>query len=543
MSDLSDVCTLCKTDISAVFTASPRPSQIISGDVPVTGSCFVADEITFMGMGKLIFNPDADEPNCAVICRKLIVNGGSEPITLNPCGSGDPGTRYNNTNVITWRRRLTSAADGSALPAAAAGSTPGATGSNGGQGNAGNSGGSVPMNVSQVKRGTPGTLTIIALEVDVSAGSNIVIDWAGQDGGNGGPGQNGGEGAKGTPGGNGSDASWPSSGCGTATGNGGPGGDGGQGGTGGTGGPGGSGGQIIVISTSQNLTGVFTNPSKVTFVTQSSGGNGGPGGHGGGAGAGGNPGIPSSSCGAASKGDPGNSFIGVTAPGGVSGSPGNSFAPRFDVVDNSGPCSGQIPIALQLPTTLPLQTFVRCFSGSGSGTVSILGQYLDQVTSVSASLAGVTATIKPGSTDIELDLSIAIAANSGAGACDLILAYSFPPGRTQILAGAIVVEIFQATAIATTPATAPPSGVQGTTVNVTITGTGFLAVGGSFSVSVSGGLGDVNAINPTVVNDTTVTCQFVITPNASKTTRDLTIQGGPVLSQCTYTLPQCFTVT
>lgn len=539
MSDLSAVCALCAADITAVFTAPPRPTQTISGDVFVAGSCFVADEITFMGMGKLIFSPDVDRPNCAVVCRKLIVNGGSEPINLTPCSSGDPGTRYNNTNVITWRGRLTSAAAGSALPAAAAGAAPGATGSNGVQGNIGNAGASLPM----LRQGAPATLTIIALEVDISAGNNIVIDWAGQDGGNGGPGQNGGDGAKGTTGGNGHDASWPSSGCSTATGNGGTGGDGGQGGQGGNGGPGGNSGQIIIISTSQNLTGVFTDTGRVTFVTQSSGGNGGPGGHGGGAGAGGNPGIPSSSCGAASKGDPGNSFIGVTAPDGASGSPGNSLAPRFDVVDTSGPCSSVVPIPLQLPAAVPLQTFVRCFSGSGSGSVSILGQYLDQIASVSASLAGVTATIKASSTDTELDLSIAIAANSGVGPCDLIFAYTFPPGMTQTLAGAIAVEAFQATAIATTPPTAPPSGAQGATVNVTITGTGFLAVGGSFSVSVSGGLGDVNAINPTVVNDTTVTCQFVITPNAQKTTRDLTIQGGPALSQCTYTLPQCFTVT
>jgi hypothetical protein len=56
------------------------------------------------------------------------------------------------------------------------------------------------------------------------------------------------------------------------------------------------------------------------------------------------------------------------------------------------------------------------------------------------SLTGVTASIKNSSTDTELDLSISVAGNSALGTGDLIFTYTFPPGKTQTLSGAIVVE-------------------------------------------------------------------------------------------------------
>jgi hypothetical protein len=342
----------------------------------------------------------------------------------------------------------------------------------------------------------------------------------------------------GSKGSNGSDESWPSSGCSTSTGNGGTGGDGGPGGPGGTGGQGGKANQIIVISTPANLSGVFSNPGKITFVTQSVGGNGGKGGHGGGAGAGGNPGNPSSSCGAAAKGDPGNSLIGVTANAGGPGPAGTSLSPKLEVIDTSGSCSSLLPIPLQLPAALalPLQTFIRCFSGSASGDLSVIGQDLDQVASVSTSLTGVTASIKNSSTDTELDLSISIAANSALGTGDLIFAYTFPPGKTQTLSGAIVVEACTATSIS------PTSGAHGgPPFTVTLTGTGFDPTAPNHNVSVSG-LG-VNVSNVAVVDDQHMTCTFEVDTTASKTTRDVTVTAGSGLGPCSYTLVQSFTVT
>jgi hypothetical protein len=534
MSDLSTVCTDCSTDINTVFVTGPRTTVTISGKQIVTDPCFVADEIIFTGQGQLIFQiartivKQGARLDCAVICRKLTVQGGGQPINLDPCNPGDPGTRYNNTNLITYFERLSPVPPAGPIspPNAAPGATPGSSGNPGVQGNPGTDGG----------HGSAGKLTVVALEVDVAAGGNLVIDWAGEDGGDGGPGQNGGNGAKGATGSNGSDASWPSSGCDTATGNGGPGGDGGPGGPGGTGGRGGNANPIIVISTSANLAGVFSASSKITFVTQSVGGNGGKGGHGGGAGAGGNPGNPSSSCAPGVKGDPGNSLIGITANAGGAGPAGTSVSRKLELIDTSGPCSSLLPIPLQLPAALPLQTFIRCFSGSASGDLSVTGQDLDQVASVSTSLTGVTASIKNSSTDTELDLSISIAANSALGAGDLIFAYTFPPGKTQTLSGAIIVEACTATSIS------PTSGAQSAPpFAVTLTGTGFDPTATNHNISVSG-LG-VNVSNVAVVDDQHMTCTFEIDPSASKTIRDVTVTAGSGLSPCSYTLVQSFTVT
>jgi hypothetical protein len=211
---------------------------------------------------------------------------------------------------------------------------------------------------------------------------------------------------------------------------------------------------------------------------------------------------------------------------------------KFDVIDTSGSCSSLLPIPLQLPaaSALPLQTFIRCFSGSASGDLSVIGQDLDQVASVSTSLTGVTASIKNSSTDTELDLSIAVAANSALGTGDLIFTYTFPPGKTQTLSGAIVVEACTATSIS------PTSGAQGAApFTVTITGTGFDPTATNHNVSVSG-LG-VNVSNVAVVDDQHMTCTFEVDTTAAKTTRDVTVTAGSGLGPCSYTLVQSFTVT
>ena len=447
MSDLSDVCTLCKADISAVFTAPPRqPPVVISSDVHTSKPCFVADEIEFLDQGKLIFDVSPNNREYAVICRKLTVNGGGTPIKGNPCNSGDPGTRYNNTNVITWNGRLKAAnAGGPVSPPTAPASSAhdGNAGQGGATGNAGSDGASLGggRETSAVK------LVVLALDVEFKNGGNLVIDWAGQDGGDGGKGQNGGKGDKGTKGNDGQDKGWPSSGCDTATGDGGKGGDGGPGGKGGNGGKGGDGGQIIIISTPAALSGPFNNPSQISLVTQSSGGKGGPGGFGGTGGGGGNPGQPSSDCGSAGLGDPGAN--GDPGPTGDPGNPGNALPPKLEAITASA-CANVIPIPPQFDASNVLPQIVRrCFSGSGNGEVDITGQFLDQVVSVSSSLAGVTATIKASSTDSEIDLNISAAGNSATGVGDLIFTYSF--GATATLPGAIKVEVCQATSIA--PAT------------------------------------------------------------------------------------------
>ena len=531
MSDLTNVCTLCKAGITAAFTPPPRqPPVVISSDVHVPGPCFVADQIEFLDTGKLIFDIPLGQPQLeyAVICRKLVVNGGGTPPKGDPCNPGDPGTRYNNTNVITWSGRLTSAARGGPFNPPSASSSTAEDGSPGNPGATGNAGSPGAGLTGAGDKRTPVKLVVLALEVEILNGGNLAIDWAGQDGGDGGKGQNGGKGDKGTKGPDGKEGGWPGYGCDSQPGDGGKGGDGGAGGMGGPGGPGGAGGQIVIISTPANLADPFNNPSKILFVTQSSGGKGGLGGTGGGGGLGGNPGkLGSGDCTPAGAGNPGDA--GDPGGPGAGGSSGSALTPILEPITPVA-CATLIPTPLQFDASNVLpQILNRCFSGAASGVISLTGQDLDQVTSVACSLSGVTASIKNGSTDTELDLAISIAANSASGVGDLIFTNNV--GATQTLAGAIMVQVCQATAIN------PNSGTHGTSVNVTITGTAFDPTAALHDVNVSG-LG-VNAVNIAVVDDQHMTCQFIIDSAAAKTVRDVTIKAG----LCSYTLVQSFTIS
>src|ERR1700677_3700633 len=148
MSDLSDVCcNLCKSDMATQFTGSSpsRTQAVISGNVFVPGPCFVADTITFVSPSALIFAPSADRSDAqtefAVICRRLIVKGGKAPVDSTPCNPGDPGSRYGNTNLITWKGRLTSAPAGAPMgPPAPQPANSGIGGTNGQPGNPGSKG-------------------------------------------------------------------------------------------------------------------------------------------------------------------------------------------------------------------------------------------------------------------------------------------------------------------------------------------------------------------------------------------------------------------
>jgi hypothetical protein len=539
MSDLSDVCcNLCKTDMATQFTggSATRTQAVISGNVFVPGPCYVADTITFVSPSALIFDPNLDQssdrPEFAVICRRLIVKGGKAPVDTTPCNPGDPGSRYGNTNVITWKGRLASAPAGAPMgPPAPQPANSGMDGMNGQNGNAG-SNGSPPAGA---QRAAAAKLALVALEVEFLSAGNLSIDWAGQNGGDGGAGQLGGNAGSGITGNNGSDESWPSSGCATPTGN------GGAGGNGGNGGNGGQSGQIIVISTPANIAaaGPFNDPSRVTYVTKSVGGTGGKGAHGG---LGGDPGVPgarSSSCGPGAKGTAGASQVAafgtVGAAGGVA--PGSPAANPVLEALTTGDCAEPIPSHLKFGANSLPQSFRRCSSGSGIGSLSLGGQFLDQVVSVSTSLAAVTATIAATSTDTQLDLNFMIAANSATGLGDLVFAYGFPAGLTQTLAGAINVVVCAATAIA------PVFGVQGSTVAVTITGQAFDLTAAVHQVSVSGLDVTVQAGSVAVVSETTITCTLVIGPTAPKTARNVIVTAGTIANPCQSTLTGAFTVT
>jgi hypothetical protein len=92
---------------------------------------------------------------------------------------------------------------------------------------------------------------------------------------------------------------------------------------------------------------------------------------------------------------------------------------------------------------------------------------------------------------------------------------------------------------------APNSGVSGTAVNVTITGTNFDPANPVHNVNVSGA--GVAVSNLVVVNATTLTCTFTINGASPAGARDVTVvvggQQGVLVGGFTITLPPAPTVT
>jgi len=533
MGSLNVVCTQCKSQISSQLTG-PRVQQTINTQVLFTGTCYVADEITFSSGGQLIFEGVAGQEGqqtYAVICRKLVIDGGRPPSGGNPCNPSDPGTRYSGSNLITWSGRLSSAAAG-APPSSAPSPQPNGSGANGTPGSQGSTGSQGLSPVGATARTRPANLVVVAIEVEVLNKGVLVIDWAGQDGGNGGQGQPGGDGGSGGPGSGGHMGGWPGYNCDSPPSNGQNGGNGGPGGIGGTGGAGGDAGQIFVYSTAQNISpsGPLSDSNIVTFVTKSVGGAGGNGAKGGQGAKGGNPGNPTPACSPAAPGIDGADSTGVVSPPGAGGAAGASSLPKLQAIP-AGTCADSFPIqpVFGPGNNLP-QTFYRCSAGTANGKLSLIGQFLDQIASVTTTLAGVTITIDPSSTDTQLNLSVSVAANSATGLGDLHFTYTSPGPGPNPLPGAIQVLINQVTLVA------PGNGAHGTTVGITVNGN-FDPTASVFDVDPSGS--GITQTNVTFVNDTTLTCNFVIDSAAALGFRDVTVKVGP----CTSTLPNAFKVT
>jgi len=391
MAQMPTVCSTCTAPVNAEFdpNTGARDSVTLTFPIFVTDQCYVRDVIEFLDGGQIVFSPNRDGAyfdNYNVICRKLVITGGSAPGKLNPCGPDDPGKNYDGNNVITWAGRLQTAGNGVDLPAAADGApfdpnnwqdlgqgNDGKTGNRGTDGsdqiaphptNPGGNGMNA-LNISPTREKRP-VLNVVALEVEFATpASHLVIDWNGQTGGNGGKGQNGGRGGDGMGGRDGDtdESVWGDS-CERQPGNGGDSGDGGNGGTGGSGGRGGNGGDIFIISTAANVAigGAFK-AGQVHYVNGGGdGGNPGDGGRGGRAGTKvGRKGKKTSECDEADHdgqpGNPGNPDpvgSGGTTPGapGVHGNPGNL---RFEVIapPNSNTCADLIPSALKILSIAP----------------------------------------------------------------------------------------------------------------------------------------------------------------------------------------------
>ncbi|HSM17490.1 MAG TPA: hypothetical protein VK845_10920, partial [Gemmatimonadales bacterium] len=480
MANLEQACEHCRDEIEAVFTAEPRPSEIISGDFYWDKCCFVRDEIRFLDPGRLIFTPGKErEGYCDeyfVICRKLVIVGGGKPATFDPCGSEDPGNIYKNKNAITWKDRLETVAGSIPSPIDAAdganfgGWVDDGQGSNGKKGNNGADGNSGSPGVAG--RDAP-DFTLIALEVElIGLDAHLIIDFDGQVGGTGGRGQNGGRGGKGMNGREGkSDTSWPGTGCDRQPGHGGDGGDGGDGGAGGQGGAGGDSGNITVITTKENVNGAVFVSGDFTFVHDGGNeGEGGLGGFGGLGGGGGAAGFKTSECSSASPGNAGEAGFpppgigpGSTANQGPHGATGSSGSLSIIPIDPANPkCAERIVLPIEVSSVTP-SDLCRGFSTPANNiAVAALGQNLAQVTSASISLSGVTANIKITSTATQLDLDVDMLGNSALGAADLTLAR--PIGPPKVVPNAFEAHRFEVLSVS------PNTAARGSTGTMTITG-------------------------------------------------------------------------
>lgn len=546
MANLPELCENCRTTMETVFSAAPRPSEVISGDFPYSECCFVRDEIRFLNNGRLIFHPDSERKQYCqeyfVICRKLVIVGGGKPTTLNPCGPDDPGNIYKNKNAITWSHRLK--VDPSTIPnpiqvgdgTSFGGWSDQGQGNNGSKGGAGTNGLAGAFGISG--RHAP-DFTLLALEVEfVGLDAHLIIDFDGQVGGIGGRGQNGGKGGKGMNGHEGkSDTTWPGTGCDRQPGHGGDGGDGGDGGAGGQGGNGGNSGGITVISTKGNMTaGIFVG-GKFSFVHD--GGNEGEGGLGGFGGVGGLPGqagFKTSECSSASPGSqgtagfpPGSLGSGSTANQGALGGSGSAGTLTLVDINPEDPkCADMIPLAITV-TNIDPSVICRGFSTSANNVaVTITGENLSQVTSVEVSLTGVTATIKPSSTDTQLDLDVDVLGNSALGQGDITLYQTI--GSPRVLSNTIEVKRFEVFSIS------PTSAARGDSGTVTITGECFDPGAAIQQVNFSGF--GITVTNVLVLDSTTIQCTVEVGSVAALSQRDVTVKTG----SNQHTLVNAFTV-
>lgn len=533
---LNQLCERCNKDFPSQFEVDPRPPEdVIAGDRIVEACCFVRDSIRFLNNGRLIFAPDKSKEGryCQhyfVVCRKLTIVGGRKPGDPTPCGPDDPGTNYASNNVITWLGRLNAAVTGATKPQAGpgadrsgeVGNPHGPAGGNGIDGEAGNPGGN--------GQNAPGSLTIVALEVEVIGPSHLTIDWDGQTGGRGGPGQRGGDGGDGGRGADGqTESNWGSESCSRGAGNGGNGGNGGRGGDGGTGGRGGNAGPIYVISTLDQISGAgaFVG-GDITYINDGgSGGNGGAAANGGAGGEPGDGGGRNSPCDAGERGERGSAGT-ASSTDGTAGAAGAGAPVEYKKIVPQA-CADKLPLPIVFGSVTP-STLTRGFSTPEDIDVTVTGQNLAQVTSISTSLAGVTVpTIKATSTDTQLDLRFNLTGGSATGPGNLVFAREFGPSATA--AGAITVNRFEVTGIA------PATGGRGANVSVTITGTGFDTAAAVQTVNVSGP--GVNVVNVAVISSTSITCVFEIGAGAQQTARNVTVNTGGN----THTLVNGFTVT
>src|SRR5437879_13565501 len=104
MAGIADACTRCAPGPDGIDQSllTLRKKEVISGKYPVTRACFVADEIHFK-TGQLVFQPVEGVRDYFVVCRKLVLVGGTKGFAIDPCRAGSPGSVYESANVKIGR--------------------------------------------------------------------------------------------------------------------------------------------------------------------------------------------------------------------------------------------------------------------------------------------------------------------------------------------------------------------------------------------------------------------------------------------------------
>jgi len=538
MSQMQDVCTSCHQALDAEFgPGGTRSTELIDADLVVNEPCFVRDTIVFKDQGRLIFGPIEKSERAgryaehySVVCRRLVIHGGGEPLVLLPCKPFDPTDGYKGRNVISWFDRVyTKAASGAAFPGPAAAGESFDTDdwSDLGQGNGGKDGGhgspGAAGNAGAVGMAAPARLTVVALEVEFAGNASLIVDWHGQTGGDGSDGQDGGRGGDGMGGRDGHvDESWTGDSCGRQPGDGGDGGDGGVGGPGGHGGTGGRAGTIAVVTPTVNLIpgGAFVG-GHVSFVT--GGANGGEGGKGGKGsqqkGSGGKAGKRGGTeCGTANPGVAGSGADPGPAPGGADGASGATGGLVFEPVEPpaSATCADLIPIVPVVAGVTPGAGFQ-----DSSVAVAISGSGFDPAASshaVAISGTGVSAQNVVVASDTSMTAVFDIAGSAAVGPRDVIVQVG--PYQGTLVGGFSVDPPLPPVVVAI----APNSAVAGSAVNVTVTGTGFDPAAALHLLQISGA--GVSTSNLVVATDTSLTASLSVANIAPAGARDVSVTAG-----------------
>lgn len=168
--------------------------------------------------------------------------------------------------------------------------------------------------------------------------------------------------------------------------------------------------------------------------------------------------------------------------------------------------------------------------GSTNATFTVTGTEFDAngASTLSFSGAGITVNSYSVRNATTITASITIAANAALTARDVIITNT--DTQTGTLAAA-----FTVTSGAPVPATInPTNGVQGATLNVTVSGTNFST--GTLSFSGAG----ITINSYSVQNSTTITANISIDPAAAATARDVIVTNADTQ---TGTLAAAFTVT